>query len=187
MKKRIRAIVAAVLVVGAMIGLYLYADRVGGERAKKENKTLADKMLEKDLEKSYPPTPYAVAELYCGIVECLYRSDTKEEQIGELVKMERQFFDEEFAGINPYEDLLEATREEIATAEEKKLTFDGYVIEKASNIETWEKEGVSYAGVPVRFLYRTVDGSGSDYRKLILRKDKNKRYKILGWKTEEES
>ena len=182
--KRVKTITLVLVLACLIVALYAYIDRTGGKE-KKAEKTLAAKMLERNLDTTYPPTPYSVAELYCGIVECLYKSDTTKEQKEALVHMERQLFDDEFAAINPYEQLLLATEAELLAATEKKIVFTGYVVEKASNIEKWEIDGTSYASVMVQFACRSSNGSGNSYRKLILRRDKNDRYKILGWKTEE--
>lgn len=185
MTKRMKTVGVVVVLAALIVGMYIYVDHNGG-REKKVTKSLAAQMLERNLELNYPPTPYSVAELYCGIVECIYKSDTTKEEISELVKMELQLFDDEFAAINPFEKFLKATEKELATAKEKKLVFTGYVIDKASNIEKWELKGVHYASVPVQFVCRSSEGSGNCYRKLILRRGADDKYRILGWKTEEE-
>ena len=144
---------------------------------------VTEQILAKNLTTNYPPTPYSVAELYCGIVECIYSADTTEAQLEALVKMERELFDKEFAEVNSYESLLEATKEELQTAKEKKLVFTGYILDKASNVSKWKKDGKDYASIMFQFMSKSDAGSGESYRNLILRKDAAGRYKILGWET----
>lgn len=186
MKKRVATISTVLVLACAVVALYWYIDRNGGAEEKTKVSTIAEQMLAKDLEKNYPPTPYAVAELYCGIVECIYHADTTEEQIAELVEMQRKLFDEEFAVVNPYEQYLEATKEELAAAKEKGIVFTGYVLDKASNVQKWENDLGSYASLQFQLLLRSDEGSSGSYRNLILRKDKDGKYKIVGWQTAED-
>jgi len=112
-----------------------------------------------------------VAEFYCGIVECIYSEDTTEEQLAALVRKELALFDEEFAAINPYDSLLAATKEDLKVAKEKKLVFTGYVLDKASNVSKWKKDGYEYASIMFQLMSRSDSGSGGSYRNLIMRMD----------------
>lgn len=186
MKKRIGTVLTVLVLACAVIALYLYIDR-SGSKEKETEKTPTQILLEKNLETNYPPTPYSVAELYCGIIECIYHPDTTEEQLEELVKLERGLFDEEFAAINSYEQLLTATKDELEQAKEKKLVFTGYILDKSSNVERWKKNGNEYASLQFQLLLRNMEGSGTSMRNLIMRKDANGRYKILGWEIAEQT
>lgn len=182
MKKRIGTISAVLVLACAVVALYMYIDR-SGKKAEEPVNTVAEQMLAKNLETNYPPTPYSVAEFYCGIVECIYSADTTEAQLEALVRMERDLFDEEFAAINPYDSLLAATKADLKTAEEKGLVFTGYVLDKASNVSKWKKDGYEYASIMFQLMSKSDEGSGGSYRNLIMRKDSDGNYKILGWET----
>lgn len=184
-KKRIGTISVVLVLACAIVALYLYIDR-SGKKAKEPVNTAAEQMLSKNLETNYPPTPYALTEFYCGIVECIYSEETTEQQLEDLVKLELALFDEEFAALNPYESLLATTKAELETAEEKGLVFTGYVIDKASNVTKWKKDGRECASLLFQLMSRSDNGSGGSYRNLIMRKDADGRYKILGWETVEE-
>lgn len=186
MKKRIGTVLTVLVLACAVIALYLYIDR-SGDKEKEIEKTPTQILLEKNLETNYPPTPYSVTELYCGIIECIYQPNTTEEQLEGLVKLERGLFDEEFAAINSYEQLLAATKDELEQAKEKKLVFTGYILDKSSNVERWKKNGSEYASLQFQLLLRNTEGSGTSMRNLIMRKDVNGRYKILGWEITEQS
>lgn len=187
MKKRIATISVILLLAVGIVALYWYIDR-SGKAEKESTNTVTEQMLAKNLEKNYPPTPYAVAECYCQIVECIYAGDTTEEQLAALVKMQLQLFDEEFAQLNPYEELLAATKEELEKTAEKKIAFTGYILDRASNVEKWKKNSVEYASIELQFAIRSSEGGDSSYsyRTLIMRRDADKRYKILGWQTAED-
>lgn len=184
MKKKILSVSVILVLVCALIALYWYIDRSGKEAEEPVN-TVAEQILAKDLVNNYPPTPYAVTEFYCGIVECIYSEDTTEEQLEQLVALQCSLFDEEFAELNPYEELLATTKEELKTAKEKKIVFTGYILDKASNVSKWKKEGKEYASLMFQLLSKSDTGSGGSYRNMIMRKDSNGRYKILGWETAE--
>ena len=184
LKKTIATVGAILVLACAVVALYMYIDRSGKEAEEPVN-TVAEQILAKNLTTNYPPTPYSVAEFYCGIVECIYSADTTEAQLEALVKMERELFDEEFAKVNSFESLLAATKEELQTAKEKKLVLTGYILDKASNVSKWKKDGKDYASILFQLMSKSDAGSGGSYRNLILRKDAAGKYKILGWETAE--
>lgn len=184
MKKRIVTVSVVLVLACAIVALYWYIDRSGKE-AKEPVNTVAEQILAKNLKTNYPPTPYSVAELYCGIVECIYSADTTENQIAALVHKERELFDAEFEAINSYDSLLAATKKELKEAKEKNLVFTGYVLDKASNVSRWKKDGYEYASIMFQLMSRSDGGSGGSYRNLIMRKDAEGNYKILGWETAE--
>jgi len=184
MKKKLGTVSVILVLACAIVALYMYIDRSGKE-AKEPVNTVTEQVLAKNLTTNYPPTPYSVAEFYCGIVECIYSADTTEEQLAALVRKELELFDEEFAAINPYDSLLAATKEELETAKEKKLVFTGYILDKASNVSKWNKDGKEYASIQFQLMSKSDEGSGGSYRNLILRKDAEGKYKILGWETAE--
>ncbi len=195
MRKRIVSVSVILVLACAIVALYMYIDR-SGKKAKEPVNTATEQILAMKLTRddqqtesqqtNYPPTPYSVAELYCSIVECIYSEDTTEEQLEALVRKERELFDEEFAALNPYDELLAATKEELKIAKEKNLVFTGYVLDKASNVSKWKKNGHEYASIMFQFMSRSDKGSGGSYRNLIMRKDSAGNYKILGWETVEE-
>ncbi len=186
MKKRVATVSTVLVLACAVVALYWYIDRSGGAEGEPTAYSVAEQILAKDLEKNYPPTPYAVAELYCGIIECIYNPETSEEQIDGLVKLQLQLFDAELAALNPYEQYLKVTKEELAAAADKEVVFTGYVLDKATNVQKWENDMGSYASLQFQLLLRSEEGSGSSYRNLIMRKDSDGRYKIVGWQTAED-
>ena len=179
-KKRIGTISVILVLACAIVALYWYIDRSSNDAEEPVN-TVAQQILEKDLEKNYPPTPYAVAELYCGIVENIYSEKTTENQLEELVQMELSLYDEELAAQNPYSSYLATVKADLEEAKEKKIAFTGYILDNFSNVKKWKKDGREYASIQLQFLLRSEDGSGGSYRELMLRKDAEGNYKILGW------
>ena len=184
MKKKIVSVSVILVLACAIVALYMYIDR-SGKGAKEPVNTVTEQVLAKNLDTNYPPTPYSVAEFYCGIVECIYNEDTTEEQLAALVRKELELFDEEFAAINPYDSLLAATKEDLKVAKEKKLVFTGYILDKASNVSKWKRDGYEYASIQFQLMSRSDSGSGGSYRNLIMRMDSEGKYKILGWETAE--
>ncbi len=181
-KKRVATISVILVLACAIVALYMYIDR-SDKQAEEPVNTVAEQILSKNLSTNYPPTPYSVAEFYCGIVECIYSADTTEKQLEALVQKELELFDEEFAAINPYDSLLAATKADLETAKEKNLVFTGYILDKASNVSKWKKDGQEYASIMYQFMSRSDSGSGGSYRNLIMRRDSEGNYKILGWET----
>lgn len=179
-KKRIGTISVILVLACAVVALYWYIDRSGKEAEEPVN-AVAKQILDRDLEEDYPPTPYAVAELYCGIVENIYSDKTTEKQLEALIQMELSMYDDELAAQNPYSAYLATVKADLKEAREKKIAFTGYIVDNFSNVKKWKKDGREYASIQLQFLLRSEDGSGGSYRELMLRKDAEGKYKILGW------
>ena len=179
-KKRIGTISVILVLACAIVALYWYIDRSGKEAEEPVNE-VAKQILDKDLEKDYPPTPYAVAQLYCGIVENIYNDETTEQQLEELVRMELAMYDAELAAKNPYSTYLTTVKADLKEAKDKGITFTGYIVDDFSNVKKWKKDGKEYASIRIQFLLRGEDASGGSNRELMFRKDAEGNYKILGW------
>lgn len=179
-KKRIGTISAILVLACAIVALYWYIDRSGKEAEEPVN-VGAQQILDRDLEIDYPPTPYAVAQCYCGIVENRYSDKTTQEQLEELVRMELAMYDEELEEKNPYSAYLATVKDELKDAKEKKIAFTGYIVDNFSNVRKWKKNGREYASIRIQFLLRSEKGNFDSKRELMLRKDEEGNYKILGW------
>lgn len=144
-------------------------------------KTEIEKLINKDLENSYPGSPREVVNFYSRIIKCFYESDLKEEQLDALTIQVRKLFDDELILNNPNEEYLEDLKEEIIEYKDAKRVIVNYIIQKSSMVEYSKSENRDYASIIASYTLKEKDERSKTYEQFILRQDENGNWKILGW------
>ena len=73
-KTTIIIVIVAVFVV-ALVGYYCYLVNRDREALAEKNLTTVQKVLARDLEKDYPPSPREVVKYYNEVMKCFYNED----------------------------------------------------------------------------------------------------------------
>lgn len=148
----------------------------------KKSKTEVEKLIDKDLENSYPGSPREVIKLYSRIIKCFYELDLTEEQLDALTIQIRKLFDNELILNNPNDEYLEDLKSEIMEYNEDKRVIVNYMIQKSSLVEYSKSESEDYASIIASYTLREKDDRNKVYEQFILRQDDKKNWRILGWK-----
>lgn len=163
-----------------------------GEKAKQEEVKMeeVDKLIHKNIEQRYPSTPTAVVQLYASISKELHAKDVTKKQIDGLHGQIRLLFDEELLSKNDYEKHLKKLNEEIENYKKQKMTIVRYVTEDSKKVKVYEGEdGRDYTKVGLTYSIKKGSKWLKSNEQVILRKDEENRWKILGVESvsEEES
>lgn len=184
MNKKTKAlIVALILVVVGLVGVYTYF--VGKARSE-ATATLspAQKLLTTDLERSYPGTVREVFKLYTEIEKCLHNEDYTEEEGRQLALMARMLYDDELLEANDEELNVIRWMEEIEAFKKAKRRLTGVAVAAAANVETFTEDGHSFARISCGYTVREGNNpSKSTSRVYLLRRDENRKWKIYGWES----
>ena len=167
-----------------LIGGYWYIDR-NAEKTAIKNQTEVELLLSKDLDNFYPSTPRSVVLFFGRIMQCIYTQNITEAELRGLVELQQKLFDDELLEINPIDTFYKSAYIEWQTFKENKTVFEGYQADRASNVQTWKKDGTEYASLTMYYSLRGDGGVSADYNEFILRKDEQNKWKILGWRTVE--
>lgn len=143
--------------------------------------TEADKIIEKNLDDTYPATPREVVKMYCRILKCYYEDELTADTVQKLALQTRKLFDEELLQQNPEDVYILNLQGEIRDYKENERSITNYQIESASNSVTWQYEERDYARVIVGFTQKEKKKYIKVYEQFILRKDPNGKWRILGW------
>lgn len=143
--------------------------------------TEADKIIEKNLDDTYPATPREVVKMYCRILKCYYEDELTADTVQKLALQTRKLFDEELLQQNPEDVYILNLQGEIRDYKENERSITNYQIESASNSVTWQYEERDYARVIVGFTQKEKKKYIKVYEQFILRKDSNGKWRILGW------
>lgn len=174
-------VIAAVCVV---VLYYLISERkIGSLGNSSATESEVQKLLEKDNETTYPETPTEVVKLYWRYNKCIYNSSMKDKDLQGLVKQLRIFYDEELlAGEgNSWDEMLEQVKKDQKSYLKKERKIASYVVQKNSKVQSAELDGRECATVISGVLTKEKSKRDQIYEKFMCRKDKDGRWRILGW------
>ncbi len=182
MKKYKTLIIISILIAMGLLYYYYLSskDKTVDKKSDTEVEEVA-KLINKDLDISYPATPREVVEFYSRILSCYYGGKCDEEEIEQLAAQSRKLFDDELNNKNPYEEYVENLKAEIKQYKEEKKKISTYIIEKSGDIEYKTFQSHFYAKVDCAYY---IKGEGVTSRTLetyTLRKDSAGKWKILYW------
>jgi hypothetical protein len=190
MKRRMRWLVTlTLLAVVVVIWYYVDSNKPLDNDGTKEvgEVTEIDKVLNKDLEKSYPHTAREVIQLFIRIQKCYYNEKWSEEEFVKLAYKATELFDEELKNSNPFDEYYEELKTEVSQYKDEKKIINRTILDKTSEIVYSTVEEQKYASLNCTYYLKSASGTSKVIETYILRKDEEDRWKILGWKEYEES
>ena len=144
-----------------------------------EKLTEVQKILNMNLENDYPKTPREVVKLHGDMTRLLY-SGIEDEEIKDLAVKIRELCDEEFLELNPIDQYLTDLYSDISLWRKVDRRIESNFVVNEEKEESYKKDGKEYATAYVSFTI-TEKVKTSELRKYLLRKDKDNKWKILGW------
>ena len=190
MKRRMRWLVTlTLLAVVVVIWYYVDSNKPLDNDGTKEvgEVTEIDKVLNKDLEKSYPHTAREVIQLFIRIQKCYYNEKWSEEEFVKLAYKATELFDEELKNSNPFDEYYEELKTEVSQYKDEKKIINRTILDKTSEIVYSTVEEQKYASLNCTYYLKSASGTSKVIETYILRKNEEDRWKILGWKEYEES
>jgi len=182
MKRNIKWIMTITLLLVVVVLLYY---RTVNKEEKQEGETVTvedtDKLLGKNLDESYPVTVCQVVQLFTRIQKCYYNEDTNSEEITKLAEMALKIFDDELVANNPKDKYLKDLEDEINYFRKNKKTISRVLVGKSSDVTYSTVDDVKYASVECIYYVKGEKGTEKCVATYILRKDKEGKWKILGW------
>ncbi len=190
MKRRMRWLVTlTLLAVVVVIWYYVDSNKPLESEGTREvgEVTEIDKVLNKDLEKSYPHTAREVIQLFIRIQKCYYNEKWSEEEFVKLAYKATELFDEELKNANPFDEYYEELKTEVSQYKDEKKIINRTILDKTSEIVYSTVEEQKYASLNCTYYLKSASGTSKVIETYILRKNEEDRWKILGWKEYEES
>lgn len=149
--------------------------------------TPVQKVLQRDLERSYPPTAKEVVKYYAEITKCFYNEDYTEDELEQLALKIQELYDAELIANKSQEDYMKDLRTEIADMKNNDCTISGYVLSASVDVEEFVENGYSCARLYCTFsIKRGKNGTVRSMEQFVLRKDEDGHWKILGWELVDE-
>jgi len=167
-----------IAVILICVGTYYYY--VKTERTVKEEKiTEFDKIVELSNEANYFSDPDQLMVMNNRIIAYLYGGNVKDEEIEQLVTIQRTLLDNELLKINPLETQLIKIESKIAEYKEKELK----VIKIKQRSAQYDEKNKNIAKVQV---IQYMNAGDDNYLQYYLRKQVDDTWRILGWEVTDE-
>lgn len=179
---KIKGLVISLILAGLCIGYYFYLDSKSNVKEEPDTVTEVDKLINRNIKKTYPETPREVVKLYNRIMLCFYNEKYSEEQLARLSAQARLLFDEELLEKNPYEEYYARLCEEIQSYRDDDRTITSCKLAESDDVDFYTIKKQKYASVQCLYYSKGDAGTIKTSEEYVLRKDENNKWKILYWK-----
>lgn len=178
--KKAGVVIAAALCIALLCGaFYMVKVRSDSAQNTETELTTVQKLIAKDLDKRYPPTPREVIKLYNRIITCYYKEDYTQEELSRLADQTLCLFDTQLQENNPkdiYLSSLEADIEDYKS--HNRFIAQSDVCDSADVLyKTIDGDDIAY--VNASYFVREGSDFSKTYQQYVLRKDDKGQWKIL--------
>ena len=179
--KNVRVIVIAVVCVLVICGgFFLFSQNQNSGNP--DELTEVEKVLVKDLEKDFPPTPREVVKFYNRIVQCYHTDNLKKDDLGKLVDQMMKLWDKDMLAKNSRETYLASVKADLELYKKTKKSIVSMTVCDSKDVEekTDDRNGDKLAFVKTTYFVNT-DGTFTNSHMVIgLRQDDKGNWKIIG-------
>ena len=179
--KNVRVIVIAVVCVLVICGgFFLFSQNQNSGNP--DELTEVEKVLVKDLEKDFPPTPREVVKFYNRIVQCYHTDNLKKDDLGKLVDQMMKLWDKDMLAKNSRETYLASVKADLELYKKTKKSIVSMTVCDSKDVveKTDDRNGDKLAFVKTTYFVNT-DGTFTNSHKVIgLRQDDKGNWKIIG-------
>lgn len=186
MFKGTKGMVILVFLVLLVLGYYFYlSNRSMPEKTEEisvETMTVSQKILSRNLETNYPPSPREVVKYFSEITECYYNEEHTDEELRDLGLKMREIYDDDLVANQTEEMYLSLLKSDVEEYKQNNRTISHFSPSSSVDVETFTKDGYECAKL---YCVYDINQDGLLYQTtlcFILRKDENAHYKIYGWK-----
>ncbi|MCR4787745.1 MAG: hypothetical protein K5888_04075 [Lachnospiraceae bacterium] len=184
MNKYVKGIIVIATFIILIGGYYYYLSNFKTKPTEEAPAKVSEiqKLLLKNLDKDYPPTPKEVAKLYADITLAYYTEGCSDEEFAELAALMRELFDVELRDNTDNDVYLSNLRAEVNSLKAQGNTISSYSISSSTDVEFFTKDNHDCARLNIAFTIKNVSKNVAISKEVfILRKDINGHWKIFGW------
>lgn len=181
-KTALKSGVVILLLVASMIGYYYYlSNRQQAKEPVNVEMTAAQKLISRNLDTNYPPTPKEVVRFYSELTTCFYNEEYTDGELEQLADKARQLFDAELAQKNEWGQYIIGLKNDIDAYKEKSIRITNYSIPASTDVYEFEEDGFLFARLYCTYTLSNGTNKQQIEEVFLLRKDEKKHWKIYGW------
>lgn len=183
-RSRVITIIVIAVILAAVVAGFAFSLNHRAKVAAEADKqaTAVQKVLMKDLERNYPPSPKEVVKYFAEITQCFYNEEYTNEELTQLAEKIQGIYDDELIANKSQEDYLNDLNSEIADMKKGKYTISSYVLSASTDVYYFTENGYSCARMYCTFnVKQGTNGTTASMEEFVLRKDEDGHWKIYGW------
>lgn len=184
----VKGLIIGVILICLVLGYYYYLSNRASENKQEDDVqvTAVQKVLMRNLDTNYPPTPREVIKYYAQIAQCLHNETYTEEEFQNLALKIQMLYDDELIANKTQEQYLSDLKRDIEQFNEQEIVISSYSLSSSTDVDEYKKDGYNWATLYCTFTLR--QGTQLDYSEelFLLRKDEEGHWKIYGWKLADE-
>lgn len=185
--RTIRIFVVCIILAGLLVGFYFYLshkmERTAGEEV---TVSQTQRVLARNLEINYPPSPREVIKYYSEITQCFYNEEHSQEELEELAMRIQRLYADELSANQTKEEYLDSLKSEIAAMKKNKQVISSYSPSASTDVEYYTQDGSEWAKIYCLYNIRKETSILTTNEVFLLQKDEDGHWKIYGWKLAEE-
>ena len=188
-RRAIKGILIGLVLIALVVGYYFYLSNRKPKEAAEDTETTVSavqKLLLKNIDDDYPPTPREVLKLYSDITVCFYSEDYTDEELTQLALQIEKLYDEELIANNTPDQYQKNLRWDIKTMKDMNLRVTSYSVASATDVDYFDAGGRSWARLSCTYTIRSGKEAGLAREIFLLRKDDMGHWKIYGWEAAKE-
>ncbi|HCH98701.1 MAG TPA: hypothetical protein DFI63_11925 [Lachnospiraceae bacterium] len=188
-RRAIKGILIGLVLIALVVGYYFYLSNRKPKEAAEDTETTVSavqKLLLKNIDDDYPPTPREVLKLYSDITVCFYSEDYTDEELTQLALQIEKLYDEELIANNTPDQYQKNLRWDIKTMKDKNLRVTSYSVASATDVDYFDAGGRNWARLSCTYTIRSGKEAGLAREIFLLRKDDMGHWKIYGWEAAKE-
>ena len=188
-RRAIKGILIGLVLIALVVGYYFYLSNRKPKEAAEDTETTVSavqKLLLKNIDDDYPPTPREVLKLYSDITVCFYSEDYTDEELTQLALQIEKLYDEELIANNTPDQYQKNLRWDIKTMKDKNLRVTSYSVASATDVDYFDAGGRSWARLSCTYTIRSGKEAGLASEIFLLLKDDMGHWKIYGWEAAKE-
>ncbi len=201
MKKYVKTVIIMLVVVGILVGFYLFLSRRNEQETSTEanadrhvkDMTTTQKLIAEAPYKQYPVTPVQVLKYYNEIQVCFYNEEYSEEELKELGKISRKLMDDELVAQQSDEEFYAQLKLDVANMKaqgDHGTTIYDIDVTPSMDVEYFDHEGYECARLYNTYTMKQMIEGKLYYPVIryvyVMRRDTEGHWKILGFKKDEE-
>ena len=159
MFKGTKGMVILVFLVLLVLGYYFYlSNRSMPEKTEEisvETMTVSQKVLSRNLETNYPPSPREVVKYFSEITECYYNEEHTDEELRDLGLKMREIYDDDLVANQTEEMYLSLLKSDVEEYKQNNRTISSFSPSSSVDVETFTKDGYECAK-PVSYTHLTL-------------------------------
>lgn len=176
---RITIVVSILIIV--IVGYYCYLVNRPAKQAAEKELTAIDEVLLRNLVHDYPPTVKEVVKYHNEITKCLYNEKCEQEDFEDLIRRDRDLYDNSLLLNNKWETHTINLLAEVTAFQNAKRKLTGAKVGASTDVDYFEQDGYSFARIPCSYTVMEGTDSTTTLHIFLLRKDSGGHWKIYGW------